>query len=96
MTPDEARLSAAGRHRPAAAAAAKVQEALSLLDEKELGLLLQLVAARPEAAAGLRHLGTCTRLLGRQFDAGALTSGVPARMCACCRTDKPQLPVICR
>ena len=52
----------------------------SMLDEEELGLLLQLVAAHPEAAAGLRHLATCTRLLGRQFDAGALTSGVPARI----------------
>ena len=48
----------------------------SMVSEEELGLLLQLVAAHPKAAAGLRHLGTCTRLLGRQFDAGA--PGVPA------------------
>ena len=67
----------------------------SMLDEEELGLLLHLVAVRPEAAAGLRHLGTCTRLLGRQFDAGALNSVVPASMSACCGSGAPQLPSCC-
>ncbi|PRW33996.1 hypothetical protein C2E21_7222 [Chlorella sorokiniana] len=43
-----------------------------MLGEEELGLLLQLVAAHPEAAAGLQHIDISTQELGRQFDAGLL------------------------
>lgn len=46
----------------------------SMLDEEELGVLLQLVAARPEAAASLQHIGIYTNELGLPFDAGETVS----------------------
>ena len=42
----------------------------SVVSEEELELLLQLAAAHPEAAAGLRHLGIRADRLGRHFQAG--------------------------
>ena len=47
----------------------------SMFGEEELALLLQLAAAHPEGAAGLRHLGVRTDELGRHFDCGAASWG---------------------
>lgn len=41
----------------------------SMLSEAELALLLQLVAAHPEAACGVRHMGVSAAELGQAFDA---------------------------
>ncbi len=53
-----------------------------MVTEEELGLLLQLVAAHPDAAASLWHLGTWTDELGRQFDPGKLEAD--ANACQVC------------